>query len=82
MVNITEQRTTANASKLKTVMIIYDEPKIVVVRQYTRSFIPRVDPKAYNEKYENTLLDTATLLAITQRLNIDENAVSFKHISF
>jgi len=59
----------------KTVIIVYDQPKVVVVRHYTKTFIPEVNPTEYEKQYNGVLLDTSTLLALTRRLNIQENLV-------
>ncbi len=59
----------------KTVIIVYDQPKVFVVRHYTKTIIPQVDPKEYEKQFDRVLLDTSTLLALTRRLNIHENLV-------
>ena len=65
--------------KPKTVIIVYDQPKVVVVRRYTRTVVRRVDPNEYLQKFDHVLLDTATLLELTRRLNIQENMVNKKN---
>ncbi len=62
--------------KPRTVIIIYDQPKVVVVRHYTRTVVRRVNPDEYRRQYDHVLLDTATLLEWTKRLNIQENMVN------
>jgi hypothetical protein len=63
------------AVSLKTVIIVYDQPRVVVVRHYTKTIILQVDPNEYEKQFDRVLLDTSTLLALTRRLNIDENLV-------
>lgn len=58
-----------------TVIIVYDEPNVFVVRRYTKTFVREVNPSEYEKKYNGVLLDTSTLLALTRRLNIQENLV-------
>jgi hypothetical protein len=62
-------------SKPQTIIIIYDQPKVNVVRHYTRTIIRSVNPDEYRKKYDNVLLDTATLLELIRRLNIQESMV-------
>jgi len=62
-------------ASLKTVIVVYDQPQVVVVRHYTKTIIPQVDPKEYEKQFDRVLLDTSTLLALTRRLNIHENLV-------
>ena len=69
------ERPSAVVPKPQTVIIVYDQPKVVVVRHYTRTIIPHVNPEEYSKKFNNVLLDTSTLLALTRRLNIQENLV-------
>jgi hypothetical protein len=59
----------------QTVIIVYDQPKVFVVRRYIKTIIPQVDPIEYEKQYDRVLLDTSTLLALTRRLNIQENLV-------
>jgi len=61
--------------KPQTVIIVYDQPKVFVVRRYTRTIIPRVNPDEYRRRFDHVLLDTATLLELTRRLNIQESMV-------
>jgi len=67
--------------KPQTVIIVYEQPKVIVVRQYTRTIIPRVNPDEYCKQYDRVLLDTSTLLELTRRLNIQDNMVNI-NISF
>lgn len=76
MVKSNEQYTSNSSTKAKTVMILYDQPQVFIVRRYTKSIVRHVNPEEYQRKYDQTLLDTSTLLELTRRLNIDENAVS------
>lgn len=59
----------------KNVVIIYDQPKVIVQRHYTKTFIPEVNPDDYEKRFGRVLLDTSTLLALIRRLNIEENQV-------
>ena len=59
----------------RTVIIVYEQPKVHVVRHYTKTLIPQVNPIEYEKKYGRVLLDTSTLLALTRRLNIQDNQV-------
>ena len=59
-------------SKPRTIIIVYDQPKVTVVRHYTRTFVHRVDPDEYRQRFNQVLLDTATLLELIKRLNIPE----------
>jgi hypothetical protein len=65
----------------RTVMIVYDQPKVVVVRRYSRAIIPQVNPDDYRRKFDGVLLDTSALLAMTRRLNIRDSEVRQKHTS-
>ncbi len=69
-------------SKPKTVIIVYDQPKVVVVRRYTRTVVRRVNPDEYRQRFDHVLLDTATLLELTKRLNIQESMVNLIEICF
>jgi hypothetical protein len=62
--------------KFKTVIIVYDQPKVVVVRRYTRTVIRRVDPDEYRQRFDHVLLDTPTLMELIRRLNIQESMVN------
>lgn len=61
--------------KPRTVIVVYDQPEVVIVRRYTKTIIPYVNPEEYTRKFNDVLLDTQTLLALTRRLNIQENLV-------
>lgn len=67
--------------KPKTVIIVYDQPKVNVVRHYTRTLVRRVDPDEYSRRFDHVLLDTATLLELTRRLNIQDHMVNSIEIS-
>lgn len=67
-----------NLRKPKTVIIVYDPPKVVVVRHFTKTIISSVDPDEYRKKFDRVLLDTSTLLAWARRLNIQENLVKMR----
>ena len=69
------QQTPVVSSKPKTVIIVYDQPKVVIVRRYTKTIIPHVNPEEYEKKFDRVLLDTSTLLALTRQLNIQQNLV-------
>ena len=62
--------------KPQTVIIVYDQPKVVVVRRFTRTIIPRVNPDEYCRQFDRVLLDTAALLRLTRSLNIQDNMVN------
>jgi hypothetical protein len=62
-------------SKPRTIIIVYDQPKIIIVRRYTRTVVRRVNPDEYRQRFDQVLLDTATLLELTRRLNIEESMV-------
>ncbi len=59
----------------KTVIVVYDQPKVYVVRYYTKTIIPEVNPREYEQQFDGFLFDTSTLLALARRLNIQENLV-------
>lgn len=59
----------------KTIIVVYEQPKVTIVRKYTRNFIRHVNPDEYRQRYEHVLLDTSTLLEITQRLNIQQSMI-------
>jgi hypothetical protein len=59
----------------RNVIIVYEQPKVIVVRHYTKTIVPEVNPAEYRKQYDRVLLDTSTLLALTRRLNIQENLV-------
>lgn len=63
-------------SKPRTIIIVYDPPKVTVVHRYTRTLVHRVDPDEYRQRFDRVLLDTATLLELTKRLNIQECMVN------
>ncbi len=62
-------------SKPRTIIIVYDQPKVIIVRRYTRTVVRRVNPDEYRQRFDQVLLDTATLLELTRRLNIEESMV-------
>jgi hypothetical protein len=68
-------RTPEILPKPKTVIIVYDQPKVVIVRRYTKTIVSHVNPVEYQRQYNHVLLDTSTLLALTRRLNIQEHLV-------
>ena len=70
-----------SSAKPRTVIIVYDQPRVLVVRRYTRTVVRRVNPDEYREKFHQVLLDTATLLELTRRLNIEESMVRVSHRS-
>jgi len=61
--------------KPQTVIIVYDQPQVFVVRRYTRTIVRHVNPDEYRLRFDHVLLDTATLLELTRRLNIQESMV-------
>jgi hypothetical protein len=63
-------------SKPQTVIIVYDQPKVVIVRRYTRHIIHHVNPDEYRQRFDHVLLDTAALLELARRLNIQESMVN------
>jgi len=63
-------------TKPQTIIIVYDQPKVFVVRHYTRTIIRHVNPDDYRSRYDHVLLDTAALLELTRRLNIQESMVN------
>ncbi|UJR33745.1 hypothetical protein I4U23_021172 [Adineta vaga] len=69
--------------KPQTIIIVYEQPKVNVVRQYTKTFVPHVNPVEYEKRFSNVLLDTATLLDFVRRLNIQEDLItppSYRHM--
>jgi hypothetical protein len=68
------QRSTRTPSP-RNVIIVYEQPKVIVVRHYTKTIIPEVNPAEYRKQFDRILLDTSTLLALARRLNIQENLV-------
>ena len=60
----------------RTVIVVYEQPQVRVVRHYTRTLVRRVDPVEYSKRFDHVLLDTATLLELTRRLNIEEYMVN------
>jgi hypothetical protein len=79
------QRSTRTPSP-RNVIIVYEQPKVIVVRHYTKTIIPEVNPAEYRKQFDRILLDTSTLLALARRLNIQENLVRniilFSHFLF
>lgn len=63
-------------SQPRTIIIVYDQPQVNVVRRYTRTLVHRVDPDEYQQRFDRVLLDTATLLEFIKRLNIQECMVN------
>lgn len=59
----------------RTIIIVYEQPKVNVVRHYSKTVVPEVNPRNYERQYEHVLLDTPALLALTRRLNIRDSFV-------
>ncbi|CAF0727135.1 unnamed protein product [Adineta steineri] len=57
-------------------IVVYDQPKVVVVRHYTKTIVSHVNPVDYERQYNTALLDTSTLLALVRRLNIQEDLIT------
>lgn len=74
-----EEQRTATAAQPRTVVIAYEQPKVVVVRQYSKTIVPHVNPEDYRRRFNAVLLDTSTLLALTRRLNIQDSEVRCIH---
>ncbi|CAF0725269.1 unnamed protein product [Adineta ricciae] len=70
------QRTQEGYHRPPTVIIVYDQPKVVVERHYTKTFVPHVNPVEYEHRFSNVLLDTSTLLDLVRRLNIREDEIT------
>ncbi|CAF3324151.1 unnamed protein product [Rotaria sp. Silwood2] len=62
--------------KPKTTVIVYDQPKVVIVRRYTRTIVPSVDPDQYKKQYDDVLLDAPTLMKWIRCLKIEENMIN------
>lgn len=60
--------------------VVYDRPKVVVVRRYTRTIVRDVNPDEYQTRFNKVLLDTSTLLELARRLNIQEYMVNIRII--
>ncbi|CAF4174902.1 unnamed protein product [Rotaria sp. Silwood2] len=60
----------------KTTVIVYDQPKVVIVRRYTRTIVPSVDPDQYKKQYDDVLLDAPTLMKWIRCLKIEENMIN------
>ena len=86
MKNVTKQPRLFESTPMpqpRTLVIAYEQPKVVVVRNVTRTIVPHVNPNDYQRRFDSVLLDTPTLLAITRRLNIRDGDVSEeKNITF
>jgi hypothetical protein len=61
--------------KPNTVIVVYEQPKVYVVRRYTKTIVPHMNPDEYEKQFNRVLLDTSALLALTRRLNIQDNLV-------
>ncbi|CAF3901967.1 unnamed protein product, partial [Adineta steineri] len=57
-------------SQPQSLIIIYDPPEIMVVRDFSRILIPCVDPVEYYNEYCEDLLETDALLNYCLRLGI------------
>ena len=55
--------------------VVYEQPKVVVVRRFSKAIIPHVNPEEYQNRFSQVLLDTSALLALTRRLNIQDSQV-------
>ncbi|CAF0803085.1 unnamed protein product [Adineta steineri] len=62
--------------QLQNYIVVYDQPKVVVVRHYTKTIVSHVNPVDYERQYNTALLDTSTLLALARRLNIQEDLIT------
>lgn len=71
-------RSTPTIPQGRTLVIAYEQPKVVVVRNFTRTFVPHVNPDDYRRRFDSVLLDTSALLALTRRLNIQDSEVKTK----
>lgn len=69
------ERALAAPPKPQTIIVVYEQPQVTVVRHYTKTFVPHVNPVDYEKKFNHVLLDTSTLLDLVRRLNIQEDLV-------
>ena len=60
----------------QTMIVVYEQPKVVIERRYSTRIVPCVDPGQYQQRYDSVLLDTSALLELTRRLNIDQKMVN------
>lgn len=65
-----------NTPRPQTIIIVYEQPQVNVVRHYSRTVVRRVNPDEYQRRYNHVLLDTSALLELTRRLNIQESMVN------
>lgn len=70
-----DKRKRSSVTSPKNIVIIYEQPTVVVQRHYTKTLVPEVNPDDYEKKFGRVLLDTSTLLALIRRLNIEEDQV-------
>ena len=70
-----QQPAPTGSSTPKPVFVVYDQPKVVVVRRFSKAIIPHVNPEEYQHRFSQVLLDTSALLALTRRLNIQDSQV-------
>ena len=65
----------ATRTPTRTIIVVYEQPKVNVVRHYSKALIPQVNPRDYERQYGEVLLDTSALLNKTRRLNIRDSFV-------
>ena len=70
-----DKRKRSSVTSPKNIVIIYEQPTVVIQRHYTKTLVPEVNPDDYEKKFGRVLLDTSTLLALIRRLNIEEDQV-------
>jgi hypothetical protein len=58
------------------VKVIYEQPKMIIVRRYMTTFIPHTNPDQYRKQHNKALLETHTLLEWCRRLKIPERLVN------
>ena len=75
-----DKRKRPTGTSPKNIVIVYEQPTVVVQRHYTKTFIPEVNPDDYEKKFGRVLLDTSALLALIRRLNIEEDQVKSMRI--
>ncbi|CAF0955278.1 unnamed protein product [Rotaria magnacalcarata] len=68
------------SQKPQTIIVVYDQPKVIVVRRYTRTIVTLTNPDEYQNQFDTVLLDTSALLDLARRLNIEENMITLPSI--
>ncbi|CAF3109541.1 unnamed protein product [Rotaria socialis] len=68
------------SQKPQTIIVVYDQPKVSVMRRYTRTIVTLINPDEYQNQFDTILLDTSALLDLARRLNIEENMITLPSI--